>query len=203
MKKKTGSDNGLINIADIIEHSKVNGPGDRMVIYFQGCSMHCRGCYNPDLWAFEPRSLYTPQALFDLVKQINSESPIEGITLSGGEPFSQANILIPFFKMVREVNLSIICYTGYSLEGILASDEKQFIKYIDILSAGPYDENFKQEGLPLRGSSNKQLYFLTNRYSEKDLESNDVVEIILSEDGLIATGFIDDDFLKDLKLIFK
>ncbi len=87
-----------LNIARWIERSAVNGPGERFVLWLQGCPLRCPGCWNPDTWDFRPRQMIDPQDLITLVSEV---SGIEGVTLTGGEPFSQAAALIPVVRALR------------------------------------------------------------------------------------------------------
>lgn len=202
IKAKDYIDGKLLNIAEIIEWSEVNGPGKRAVIYLQGCDRYCKGCYNPDLWSFTPKKMMTPQELYLHISEIKKKHNIEGITLSGGEPFLQAHALIEFFKLIRPEGLSVVCFTGFTLDEIKEHTFHNFLDYIDILSAGPFDEKYKKEGMPLRGSTNKVVHLLTNRYQLSDLNEVELAEIHLSEDNLVVTGFVDDNFIKELQQIF-
>jgi sulfatase maturation enzyme AslB (radical SAM superfamily) len=76
-----------LNLARIIQRSAANGPGERFVIWVQGCPLACPGCWNPDTWAFQKRELRDTKSV---VEEILSVDGIEGVTFTGGEPFMQA-----------------------------------------------------------------------------------------------------------------
>src|SRR5438552_3431453 len=95
--------------------SRVNGPSLRAVVYFQGCTLGCRNCFNPDTHAFagEERSI---AEVTDLVVSAHRERALEGVTFSGGEPMQQANALLPLMESLRDrlLRLSFGMYSGYS-----------------------------------------------------------------------------------------
>ncbi|MDH4130143.1 MAG: radical SAM protein [Spirochaetota bacterium] len=178
----------LINIHSIIPISRVNGPGNRMVIFFQGCYNNCIECFNPNTHSFEIRNLYTPK---DILKQFIKQN-IEGITISGGEPFCQPLGLKNLLKIAKEnYNLSTLVYTGFNFEQLNKKKECQFcFKYIDILIDGQYDKSKLEPTLLARGSYNQKLYFFTDRYKLEDLYMPAKAEIIIEKDGTIKkTGF--------------
>jgi anaerobic ribonucleoside-triphosphate reductase activating protein len=190
-----------------IENSAANGPGNRAVIWTQGCSLHCKGCWNSGTHNFEVASEIDTDHLVDWVLGLPD---IEGVTFSGGEPFQQAGSLWYFCKRVkdRRPDFSIAAYTGYTLEQLLAGQWKhslvhygtwhqgtertarQILEMMDFLVAGRFNAALRCEDKPLCGSRNQQVRFLTSRYSQKDLTPN-VIEIIIDPDAdlLQITGF--------------
>ncbi len=69
--------------------SKVNGPGNRFVLWTQGCSKGCSECFNPLTWSFKENILLTPEEIFELIKNYD----IDGVTITGGDPLEQEDIL--------------------------------------------------------------------------------------------------------------
>ena len=191
------SNKKLLNVTKIIEKSQSNGPGIRAVIWFQGCNRHCRGCYNQEMWSFDKKELISPLNLF---RKIQSIEDIEGITLTGGEPLLQASTLIDFLKLIRSTRLSVICFTGYELNEICKPEQLEILKHIDILKTGNYNEELYEEDLPLRGSSNQKLVFLTDRYSFENIKQEQIFEIFISENKIQITGFPPKNFLKEVFL---
>src|SRR2546425_3155001 len=102
-------------IHGLVSGSRVNGPGLRTVIYFQGCTLGCRSCWNPDthIFAGEERSIAEVTAL---VVSAHQERTLDGITFSGGEPMQQADTLLPLMESLsdRLPRLSFGMYSGYS-----------------------------------------------------------------------------------------
>jgi anaerobic ribonucleoside-triphosphate reductase activating protein len=144
----------MLRIADTIKESVVDGPGVRYVIFTQGCPHHCKDCHNPQTWNPEGGYEVTVEELInDIGKYVNL---IDGITISGGEPFLQTKECL---KLVREVKntypkLTIVLYTGYTIEK-LSSDSFELLKEVNILIDGPFVHTLKRE-LPFRGSTNQR-----------------------------------------------
>lgn len=88
----------------------VDGPGVRYVVFMQGCRMRCKYCHNPETWAFEGGTMYTPEELFKKAYRykpywMRSGQPNGGITVSGGEPLLQIEFLTEFFKLAKEKDI--------------------------------------------------------------------------------------------------
>jgi anaerobic ribonucleoside-triphosphate reductase activating protein len=150
-----------LRIAGIVKESVVDGPGLRYVIFTQGCLRCCAGCHNPhtqDL-AGGYETMVT-----ELLNPILEAKLINGITFSGGEPFVQAEACAELARLVREQrrDLNIVAYSGYYYDDLLVMAEKQpavrdFLREIDILIDGPYDETQKAYDLSFRGSKNQSV----------------------------------------------
>src|SRR6476646_9130931 len=102
-----------VNVARTLPRSAANGPGERFVVWVQGCPRACPGCWNPDTWAFERRDL---REVDDLIAEVLSTDGIEGVTFTGGEPFAQARALAEIARAVRATGLSVFVFTGYELD---------------------------------------------------------------------------------------
>lgn len=173
-----------LNLARVLERSAVNGPGERFVIWVQGCPLACPGCWNPDTWAFERREQWDVEALAERIRQVEG---IEGLTFTGGEPFAQAAALAELATLLP--GLSVVIFTGYTLEELRKPAHKALLSRSDILVAGRYIEEHRSLDLPLRGSSNQVIHFLTHRYQEADLEPPGMEVHIDAGGGLTLTGF--------------
>lgn len=183
----------LLNIHSVIPLSRVNGPGKRLVVFFQGCARRCPGCFNPATHPFKPVHLYSPQGLY---KEFLSPD-IEGITVSGGEPFSQTGGLLQLLRLCKEsFGLTTVVYTGFLYEELKkGSLSGATLKYIDVLIDGRYEEEKKEPTLLARGSTNQRFFFFTKRYQQDDFIMPAKVEIIIGKDGIIKeTGFSKTNF---------
>ena len=135
------------------------GPGLRLGIWFQGCSIRCPGCISMDTWD-ESQTKTTVAELLDSVDLYLSRA--QGITISGGEPFDQPAALITLLKALREragPEVDVLVYSGYPrphLEDTL----QQVSGCIDALMADPYERETPQT-LALRGSDNQRFHILT------------------------------------------
>lgn len=179
-----------LRIHHIEPASRVNGPGQRAVIWLQGCAFACPGCFNPETHDMHGGELWAVEKLADHILEM--QSGIEGITISGGEPLYQHRALARMLARVRAASsLSVVVFTGYTwialnrLKGIAG-----VLNHVDVLLAGRYNAS-QRVAHGLLGSSNKTIHFLSGRYGPKDLEKVPEAEIILSPDGEIFLSGID------------
>ena len=187
----------FLNVSSTLSRSRANGPGVRAVIWVQGCTIGCRGCYSPSTHPHEASSLHRPSEIAEWVQSIPD---IEGVTFSGGEPFEQAAAVLETINSIQEnigSDLSVFVYTGYAIEFLRKSNDRNvhdLLEAIDILSAGPFDYKLRDETLLWRGSSNQSLHFLSNRYNafqiEEWLKISPLEEITLRTDSIDFTGFV-------------
>ena len=150
-----------------LDYDSLLGPAPRLLIWLHGCKKKCPGCIAVD-WNNSESAQYS-LSVPTLLKLINNNKEIEGITISGGEPFLQADALC---ELVGAVNKGIIIYTGYTLnelEKINFSLNHRIITSIDALIDGEYIEELNDDK-PFRGSSNQKIHLFTDRY--KDYYSN-------------------------------
>ena len=156
---------------------RVLGPGLRYAIWTQGCEHNCKNCIAPDSHPLGKNGYW--MSIEDIYQEIEkefTEKNIRGITISGGEPFLQVVPLKNLIKKIKEnTNLDIICFTGFSYEELLKKNNETInyiLNNIDILIDGRYIEE-KNENNYLRGSSNQNIIFLSDRYKayEKDMKN--------------------------------
>lgn len=137
-----------MRIAGILQHSLVNGDGIRYVVFLQGCPHHCHGCQNPDTWDFNGGR---EVSVVDIAENYLNTKHLDGITLSGGEPFAQQEACIELLDLLPGVNVWI--YTGYDYESIRHTE---LARRADALVVGRFIEELKCEG-QLYGSSNQRI----------------------------------------------
>jgi len=186
----------LLNVADIETHSVSNGPSVRFVIWVQGCPFRCHGCSNGDFLEFRPAQLM-PVSL--LTSRILDTPGIEGITLSGGEPMSQAEALVKLVSPLKSAGLSVVCFSGYTVEELQMSSnpwQTRLLKLIDILIDGRYVSS--QPGAGLTGSRNQKVHYLTNRYSEaaEKLQEGKVLEVKSGQNEMVVTGVFESEIFR-------
>ena len=187
----------FLNVSSTMSRSRANGPGVRAVIWVQGCTIGCRGCYSASTHPHEASSLHRPSEISEWLQSIPD---IEGVTFSGGEPFEQAAAVLESINSIREnmgSDFSVFVYTGYEIEFLRKSNDRNvhdLLNAIDILSAGPFDYKLRDETLLWRGSSNQSLHFLSNRYNAFQIEEwskiSPLEEITLRTDSIDFTGFV-------------
>lgn len=149
-----------LRVAGIQKESIVDGEGYRYAIFTQGCNHQCKGCQNQETWDFDGGKLYSKSELEEVVKDIESNPMLDGITLSGGDPFYQADAcaeLIKSIKSKRE-DITVWAYTGFTWEELIKSPEMlNLAKLCDVIVDGRYIENKRKLDLEFRGSSNQRL----------------------------------------------
>jgi len=151
----------MIRIAGIVPESVTDGPGVRFTIFAQGCPHACPGCHNP--YTHDPNGGYEI-VISEILDQITSNPLLDGITFSGGEPLLQAANLAKIARVCHKWNLSVMTYTGYLYEDIIASDNADWqalLRETDILVDGPFVQELTTT-LPFRGSSNQRLLDLNS-----------------------------------------
>lgn len=161
-----------LNVAKTLSHSRANGPGVRAVIWVQGCTIGCAGCYNAFTHPHEKRTLVTPHTIAEWVSSLEG---IEGVSFSGGEPFEQAKAVGMVIREIRQrnPNLTFFSYSGFDLVKLQKSEDENVIGLLgelDMVSAGPYIHSERKPDLLWRGSSNQQLHYLSDIYG-KHLEA--------------------------------
>ena len=182
-----------LNVARSLRRSAANGPGERFVVWVQGCPLACPGCWNPDTWSFDRRHVVEVAALAEEIRQVRG---IEGVTFTGGEPFVQARALAELGRAVREAGLSVLVFTGYEREELVGRAHRELLAVTDVLITGRYLAALRTTELPWRGSSNQRIHFSTERYGEADIEGTAAAEVHLEADGrLIFTGFPEDELV--------
>jgi len=162
------------------EHSTIYGPGLRYVIWTQGCTLACEGCWNKQFW---PKG-GTPVTIADLVEEIRQVKGIEGITILGGEPLQQANATLELIQSVKAAGLTVFMYTGYEPEEFDETMQACFDSS-DIVVTGRYIESQRNVNLRWRGSTNQMVHCPTGRYSLSELIEQNEVEIVVNQDGTI------------------
>ncbi len=171
------------------ENSFIYGPGLRRVLWTQGCSLRCKGCWNKEMWEFNKNSYVE---IDDLVADILTDKELEGITLLGGEPLDQFEASLELLKKIKtQSQLSIILYTGYEIPEIFQTNKQEIIPFADILITGrfePSQRNLQTNG-SLIGSDNQQIIFISKRYSKKDIPEKNQVEITLSHSEISILGY--------------
>lgn len=135
--------------------SIVDGPGLRIVVWTQGCPHHCEGCHNPQTWDSSKGELYD---IDELIHQIENSNLQTGITFSGGEPFMQAEQLMPLAAVAHKKGLNVWAYSGYRFEELLMNEKhKQLLSMIDVLVDGRFEFAKKDFRLWYKGSYNQRI----------------------------------------------
>jgi len=166
--KEKGKDNSseTIYVHHIGIATDVLGPGKRLVLWLSGCPMNCPGCIEPELHNIEAGS---PWNVKDLVLEIQPLlCGLNGITLSGGEPFFQANALHRFLQLL-DGRHDVLVYSGYTSE-YLKEHYSHIFPYIDIIISGAYEQD-KEGSYLWRGSENQEILSPSGKYDQAKLST--------------------------------
>lgn len=151
----------VVQLAKLHHPVTALGHGVRAGVWFQGCTLACPGCLSRDTWAADP-SREVPVA--DVLAWLAALPPVDGVTISGGEPFQQPDALLALLEGVvawrgaREVD--ILLYSGYVMSRLTRNPKSRDVLHLcDAVVTGPYVERL--DGAPLRGSANQRLEPLT------------------------------------------
>ena len=166
-KKEKELNMELIKVAGIINDSIVDGPGIRLTIFTQGCYHHCQGCHNPHTHDIKGGFQIEIE---NIIKMIDDNPLLSGITFSGGEPILQWEKCAIIAKAAKERGLNVVLYTGYLYEQIekLPNIEK-LMNYVDWIIDGPFLQEKKSLLLKYRGSSNQRIIDVAETLRKKEI----------------------------------
>ncbi|MFC1596922.1 4Fe-4S single cluster domain-containing protein [Planctomycetota bacterium] len=194
-----------LNLGAWQTRSRVNGPGQRFVLWMQGCLLRCAGCVNQEFLPFVDRHRIPVEGMAGRVLAVEG---IEGVTYTGGEPVAQAPALALLSARLRAAGLTIVCYTGYELEELTALDNPsvaRLLSSVDVLIDGPYVRH-EAANLLWRGSTNQRVHFLTDAYKHlaEEMESRGGgVEFTVRCDQFTVTGNWPKGFLQRLEKVLR
>lgn len=178
-----------VRVHAVEPRSRANGPGARFVVWMQGCTLGCAGCFNP---ATHGPGDGREVALAELVAELDAAraaGPIEGLSLSGGEPLQQAPAAAALLDAARARGLSTLAFSGYTLAEIRAlPGGPDVLARLDVLIDGRYVAG-QRLATGLRGSANQTIQLLSDRYTRADVEATPVAEIRIDPRGeVVLTG---------------
>ena len=147
-----------------------NGPGVRVSVFMQGCSFHCKNCFNPETWDFEGGKEFNDETI-EKILNLCGQNYVEGLSILGGEPMHPTNIegttkLAKAFKE-KYPNKSIWVWSGFLYDRDLK--DKEVLKYIDVLVDGQYVDELHDPTLKWRGSSNQRVIDVKKTLQNKDI----------------------------------
>lgn len=162
---------GQIRIAGIVDDSIVDGPGLRLTVFAQGCPHGCPGCHNRH--THDENGGYTI-SVSEILAKVDKNPLLDGVTLSGGEPFMQYEAFAELAREIKNRGLSVMAYTGYTWERLVGQYDKygDFLGVIDILVDGPFISEEKSHTLTFKGSKNQRIIDV-----KKSMESGFAVQM--------------------------
>lgn len=177
--------------------SRVNGPGKRFTLWTQGCSKGCVDCFNPETWNNKNNIILSSNEIFELIK----EEEIDGVTITGGDPFEQEEELLDLLILISNLSLSkgVIVFTGFTYDEIRENKiREKCCDYIDVLIDGRYEKENRVSDC-FKGSSNQNIIYFSSKVKEEELIMDQEVEVSIMDDIISVTGFpsIDKKFLRE------
>jgi len=175
-----------LRVGAVMERSLANGPGERFVVWTQGCALGCAGCFNEHLW---PSAGGVVEETAALAARINARPGLRGVTLSGGEPLEQPEAVCDLLARL-DPRLDSVVFTGFTRAEIEADARRaKVLARADLLVAGRYVRGLASDANPWAGSSNKEVLALTGRVRADEFPTCRV-EVRLAADGSVeVTGF--------------
>lgn len=166
------------------------GPGERVGLWLQGCSIQCKNCISKHTWHISSKY---EQNIETLAEKINSFKT-DKITISGGEPLDQAKNLILLLKKIRPTKSDILLYTGYTLKNFIKNNPtiwKEMKNLVDVIIDGPFIWG-KETNLIWKGSENQKMYILNKNliaiYEEYKKQTKKFLQIIESNGESFLVG---------------
>ena len=158
-----------MNYIGLNKYDTANGPGIRVSLFVSGCTLRCKGCFNPESWNFKAGKEFTDDTLKQLCSYLDKDY-IQGLSILGGEPLEPENepTVIALCKTVKRFypNKTIWLWTGKTYDII---KELPIMEYIDTVVAGPYEQDLHIDHC-YYGSSNQQIIHLTGNKDDSKKE---------------------------------
>jgi anaerobic ribonucleoside-triphosphate reductase activating protein len=183
-----------LRVAQVVPCTEAEGPGRRFALWLQGCPLRCPGCCNPEMLPETGGHWIAVDDLAEGVRAAAEREGIEGISLLGGEPTAQPAGAARLARRVRAMGLSVMVYSGFTLEELLDRDDpatRDLLGATDLLVDGPYLRDRPEPARRWIGSANQRVHFLTDRYRGDDprwLRPN-TLELRLADGALTVNGF--------------
>ncbi|MBO5292999.1 MAG: 4Fe-4S cluster-binding domain-containing protein [Lachnospiraceae bacterium] len=189
-----------MKIARILYPVHVLGPGERVAIWTYGCIHACPGCANPELWHPADAKETESGKLKQLLEQLLQRGPIDGVTITGGDPFLYPESLQEILQIAGQYTEDILVYTGYRLAEVQKlAGAQEILEQIAVLIDGTYEEK-RNNGHVLKGSDNQNIYYLKKHYQAEyeayiaEHQGKYPVENFPAKGGVISAGIHKPDF---------
>jgi anaerobic ribonucleoside-triphosphate reductase activating protein len=183
-----------MNVARILYPVQVLGPGNRIGIWLCGCNRACKGCSNPELWTKRDEFEIDVANVASLIRKVAESNIVDGFTISGGEPFQQADELLLLLSYLTPISTDILIYTGYRLEELQELHSESVNGILDSIAVvvdGAYIEDLNDNSV-LRGSSNQQIHILNpdheDIYQKYLANTQNQIQNFNTVDGVVSVG---------------
>lgn len=184
-----GDRSRIVRVHAVEPRSRANGPGVRFVVWFQGCTLGCPGCFNPATHAVDPTRGTPGDTPIDELAAAMAAAGATGLSLSGGEPLQQPQAARALLDAARARGMSTLAFSGYTIDEIRGlPGGPEVLARLDVLIDGRYVAGDRL-ATGLRGSANQRIQLLTDRHSLAEVEATPVAEIRIGRGGeVILTG---------------
>ena len=147
--------NTIIRVNSVELSSVCDGPGVRLVLFLQGCSLRCEGCHNPETWNKHEGKKWK---VSDLAQFIISHAKTKRLTISGGEPLEQIDAVMVLIREIRQIDpgFDIALYTGHDYCEL----PKSLLDELDYVKTGRYIKELRTTTQQFVGSCNQRFISL-------------------------------------------
>ena len=168
-----------MRIAGTVPESVVDGPGIRYTIFTQGCPHNCESCHNPQTHTIDGGYDIEVSAL--LKKILTVPSLVTGVTISGGEPFVQAEDCAALAQAVKDKGLNVWVYSGWTFEELFNlslnnEGAKKLLNNVDVLVDGRFVMGDKSFQHVWRGSKNQRLIDVQKTLQGYSIGNKQIIE---------------------------
>lgn len=161
--------------ANVIYNDVVNSKGTSLTFYCQGCTHHCKNCFNKSTWDFKGGKQFNEDVLNEMMYVVKMfKSGYDNLVLLGGEPFDNIGVCLMIANAFKEKfqDKSIWIYSGYTYEEIQKDENKlNLLQLCDVLVDGKFIEELKDTRLKFRGSKNQRIILV-----KESLRQNKIIE---------------------------
>lgn len=159
---------------EIRQYDVANGPGIRTVIFVTGCTHNCKNCFNGEYQDFNYGEIWTENETLKAIKYLNDEN-VSGLTMLGGEPMQNLELIEIVKKIKSEVLKPIWVYSGYTFEEIISNEKRcELLELCDVLVDGRFVEEQKDLKLKFRGSRNQRIIDIKKSLEARKVELYDI-----------------------------
>ncbi len=193
--------NRSIYVGNVLYPVKVLGPGLRIGIWLVGCSRGCRCCISPEFSKRDPKFLMQVSSLVECLTDLAKTGRVDGITISGGEPFEQPEALRVLLDELLKISPDILVYTGFLKEKLESLGYADILSKIGVLIDGPYIDE-KNTGSFMKGSDNQRIFILNPQlqtlYDEYLRNGRNKLQLFRTSTGFVSVGIVKRGFADDL-----
>jgi anaerobic ribonucleoside-triphosphate reductase activating protein len=172
-----------LHIHAFLPRSRANGPGWRSVVWAQGCSLGCPGCFNPQ--THSRKGAGETLEVAEMMRRILAAGT-EGLTVSGGEPLQQAEAVVTLLEAARAAGLSTLLFTGLTWEEVQRLPlAPRILGCADVMVAGRYVAG-QRVAHGLLGSANQTVHLLSPRHTLEEIDATPEAEAVILSDGRVV-----------------